>query len=80
MIINLWGEALPLIRYRTGDVANLPPYEKCSCDRTHPKISWIKSKLDYMIKIRSVGLYPLTAEEVIMQIPYATRRIPNLTL
>ena len=72
VITNLWREALPLIRYRTGDIAKMLPYEKCGCGRTHPKISWIKGRLDDMIKVRGVGLYPSTVEKVIMQFPYTT--------
>jgi len=72
VITNLWREALPLIRYRTGDIAKVLPYEKCGCGRTHPKISWIKGRLDDMIKVRGVGLYPSTVEKVVMQFPYTT--------
>ena len=65
VITPLSREAMPLIRYRTGDLARIFDMRSCDCGRTHVKISWIKGRVDDMVKIRGIGLYPSTVEEVI---------------
>lgn len=69
VLTPLTKEALPLLRYRTGDVTYLMDYEKCSCGRTHPKISRILGRTDDMIVVRGVNVYPSQIEHVLMQIP-----------
>ena len=65
VITPLSREAMPLIRYRTGDIAKILDVRGCDCGRTHIKISWIKGRIDDMIKVRGIGLYPSAVEEVI---------------
>ena len=71
VITTLTREAMPLIRYRTGDIVELMPSE-CSCGLKTPKISRIKGRLDEMIKVRGIGLYPKAIDEVISSIPELT--------
>jgi len=65
VITTLRREAMPLIRFRTGDIVKLEGYD-CGLRPGHPLISWIKGRLDDMVKVRGVGLYPENVEEVIM--------------
>ncbi len=65
VITTLRREAMPLIRFRTGDIVKLKGYD-CGLRPGHPLISWIKGRLDDMVKVRGVGLYPENVEEVIM--------------
>src|SRR5699024_2515601 len=48
---SLTKEALPVIRYRTGDLAS-NTREKCKCGRTTVRMSRIKGRLDDMIIVR----------------------------
>ncbi|MCC6013354.1 MAG: phenylacetate--CoA ligase [Candidatus Verstraetearchaeota archaeon] len=64
VITPLSREAMPLIRYRTGDITRFIE-GPCECGRTHIKIDWIKGRIDDMIKIRGIGLYPSTIEKII---------------
>jgi len=64
VITTLTREAMPLIRYRTGDIVRLMPSE-CSCGLKTPKISRIKGRLDEMIKVRGISLYPKIIEEIV---------------
>ncbi|MEM0231962.1 MAG: AMP-binding protein, partial [Candidatus Methanomethyliaceae archaeon] len=64
VITPLTREAMPLIRYRTGDITKFID-DQCECGRTHIKIDWIKGRIDDMIKIRGIGLYPSTIEQII---------------
>lgn len=57
-------EALPLIRYRTGDIAMLS-HSKCSCGRTLVKMSKPKGRNDDMLIIRGVNVFPSQIEYVL---------------
>ncbi len=69
VITPLWREAMPLLRYRTRDVACILDERKCECGREMAKISWIHGRLDDMIKVRGIGLYPSAIEKVILRHP-----------
>ena len=60
-------EALPLIRYRTGDITRLS-YEKCSCGRTTCRMDNPAGRSDDMLKIRGVNVFPSQIEEVILSV------------
>jgi phenylacetate-CoA ligase len=68
---SLTKEAFPVIRYRTGDMAFL--YEEpCSCGRTHTRMSRIKGRIDDMVIIRGVNVFPSEIESVILSHPDLT--------
>jgi phenylacetate-CoA ligase len=68
---TLTKEALPLIRYWTGDICSLSS-EPCSCGRTLRRMSLIKGRTDDMLIIRGVNIYPSQIEEVISRVPGLT--------
>jgi len=58
-------EALPLLRYRTGDIAALRR-EPCPCGRTLVRMSKIMGRKDDMLVIRGVNVYPSEVERVLL--------------
>src|SRR4051794_33993945 len=64
---TLTKEALPLLRYRTGDIASLD-VEPCPCGRTFARMSAIRGRRDDMLIIRGVNLYPSEVERVLLAI------------
>lgn len=68
VLTPLTKEALPLLRYRTGDITFIMD-EKCSCGRTHPKIHRILGRADDMIVVRGINVFPSQIEHVLMRIP-----------
>jgi len=68
VLTTLTREGMPIVRYRTGDIAFVYP-EACVCGRTHRRISRIKGRSDDMLIINGVNLYPMQIEEVLMGIP-----------
>ena len=62
-------EAFPLLRYRTRDICVLRR-EKCSCGRTHVKMSKPMGRSDDMLIIRGVNVFPSQIETVLMQQGY----------
>lgn len=59
-------EALPLIRYRTKDIAVLSR-EKCECGRTLIKMSKPRGRSDDMLIIRGVNVFPSQIESVLLE-------------
>jgi phenylacetate-CoA ligase len=64
----LTKQALPLMRYWTGDLASLSS-EPCSCGRTLVRMSAIRGRTDDMLIIRGVNVFPTQVEEVIGRVP-----------
>ena len=69
-------EALPLIRYRTRDIAKLNA-EKCKCGRTHIRMCKPRGRSDDMLIIRGVNVFPSQVESVLLEMGFAT---PNYQL
>jgi len=65
---TLTREALPVVRYRTGDIASLDP-ASCSCGRTHVRMSLIVGRTDDMLIVRGVNVFPSQIESVAVQFP-----------
>ncbi len=60
-------EALPLIRYRTRDIATLTR-EQCSCGRTFVKMTKPCGRTDDMLIIRGVNVFPSQVESVLLSL------------
>jgi len=67
VITTLTKEGMPLIRYRTRDIAKLYDEKVCECGRTHVKHTPIKGRSDDMIIIRGTNIYPGQIESVLMR-------------
>ena len=63
-------EGFPLLRYRTRDICVLSR-KKCSCGRTHVKMSKPMGRSDDMLIIRGVNVFPSQIETVLMQQGYS---------
>ena len=67
VLTTLTKEGMPLLRYRTRDIAKLYDQEVCECGRTHIKHSTIKGRSDDMIIIRGTNIFPGQIESVLMK-------------
>ncbi len=68
VLTTLTKEATPLLRYRTGDVTALAP-EPCRCGRTLVRMARVSGRIDDMLIIRGVNVFPSEIETVLMRIP-----------
>ena len=66
---SITKKAFPLIRYRTRDICILSR-EKCSCGRTHIKMSKPLGRTDDMLIIRGVNVFPSQIETVLVKAGY----------
>jgi phenylacetate-CoA ligase len=64
---TLTKEALPVIRYRTGDITRLMA-EPCACGRTTVRMSKVSGRTDDMIIVRGVNVFPSQIESVLLQV------------
>ena len=62
-------QAFPLLRYRTRDICVLTR-KKCSCGRTHVKMSKPMGRSDDMLIIRGINVFPSQIETVLLQQGY----------
>ncbi len=67
---SLDKEAFPLLRYRTRDICILSR-EKCSCGRTHIKMTKPMGRSDDMMIIRGVNVFPSQIETVLLKEGYS---------
>ena len=65
VLTTLTKEALPVLRYRTGDVTSLDP-EPCRCGRTLARMARIKGRTDDMVVIKGVNVYPTQVEAALL--------------
>lgn len=66
VMTSLRREAMPIVRYRTRDLAMIYP-DSCPCGRTHRRLSRIKGRSDDMFIIKGVNIYPIQVEQVLMR-------------
>ena len=63
----LTSEALPLVRYRTGDIGRVDP-APCRCGRTTARLVGLRGRRDDMLIIRGVNLYPSQVEHALLEV------------
>jgi len=68
VITSLTKEAMPLIRYHTGDVTYIME-GKCSCGRTSRKLHRFLGRADDMLIVRGINVFPSQIEDVLVGIP-----------
>ncbi len=68
VITTLTKEGMPLIRYRTRDIASLND-DPCPCGRTTIKLNKITGRSDDMLIIRGVNVFPSQIESVLLNNP-----------
>jgi phenylacetate-CoA ligase len=68
---TLTKEALPLVRYWTGDITSLSS-TPCPCGRTFVRMGLITGRADDMLIIRGVNVYPTQVEAALLTLPELT--------
>jgi phenylacetate-CoA ligase len=71
VLTTLTKEAFPVLRYRTGDVTSFVD-EPCRCGRTHPRIARFSGRVDDMLVVRGINVFPSEIEAVVLADPALT--------
>ncbi|TYL37726.1 phenylacetate--CoA ligase [Natronococcus pandeyae] len=66
VLTTLTKEALPVLRYRTGDLTSLTT-EECECGRTMVRMDNVTGRADDLLIVRGVNLYPSEIEDVVLE-------------
>ena len=64
---SLTKEAFPVIRYRTGDISAIKR-GTCECGRTTVRMSRTKGRVDDMLIIKGVNVFPSEVERSLLQV------------
>lgn len=67
VITTLTKEALPMIRYRTGDITRLDP-TTCKCGRTMARMEKVSGRTDDMLILRGVNVFPSQIETILLRV------------
>ncbi|MEF8784973.1 MAG: phenylacetate--CoA ligase PaaK [Haloarculaceae archaeon] len=67
VLTSLTKEALPVLRYRTGDLTTLN-YDECECGRTMVRMDNVTGRADDLLIVRGVNLYPSEIEHIVLDI------------
>ncbi len=67
VLTTLSKDALPVLRYRTGDMTTLN-YDPCECGRTMVRMDNVTGRSDDLLIVRGINLYPSQVEETILEI------------
>lgn len=68
---TLTKEGIPLIRYRTKDLTSID-HSPCLCGRTSARISRFKGRVDDMLIIRGVNVFPSQVEAALVEVEEVT--------
>jgi phenylacetate-CoA ligase len=70
VLTNLGREGSPLIRYRSGDLVRVEAQKPCACGSSELALpGGILSRLDDMVVIRGINVYPSAVEDVLRACP-----------
>ncbi len=68
-VTALSRQAVPVIRFRTGDITRVVSRAACSCGRTHVRIAPISGRVDDMLIIKGINFFPSQVEQALLEIP-----------
>jgi len=68
VVTPLGVEGLPLLRFRTGDIARLHT-EPCSCGWQTPRLGAIEGRLAQRLKVSGTTIYPEMVFQVLQELP-----------
>lgn len=71
VITTLDNRAMPLIRYRTGDISSIY-LDKCPCGRTLIKMSKPHGRTDDMLIIKGVNVFPSQIEDCLLKLGFVS--------
>jgi phenylacetate-CoA ligase len=67
IVTTLTREAMPVIRFRTHDLASLT-HVPCSCGRTMARMSRVKGRTDDLILMKGARFFPSEIEAVLLDV------------
>ncbi|MDR1535033.1 MAG: phenylacetate--CoA ligase [Planctomycetota bacterium] len=69
VVTSLTRLALPVIRFRTGDLTRILARQACACGRTHLRLAPITGRVDDMLIVKGINFFPSQVEQALLEIP-----------
>lgn len=66
VVTTLTREAAPLVRFRTGDLTSLNR-QSCICGRSMLRMARVRARIDDMLIVRGVNVYPSEIENILLK-------------
>jgi phenylacetate-CoA ligase len=73
VVSDVWRQAMPIIRYRTGDLTEGLNLEPCPCGRTAPRLKRIIGRVSDMPRIKGMFVVPRHVQNVLDRYPQLGR-------
>jgi phenylacetate-CoA ligase len=73
VVVTIFDEAYPLIRFATGDISTLAPEGRCGCGRTTPKLAGLLGRIGDAVKVRGMFVRGAQVEAVGKRFPEVAR-------
>jgi len=77
VLTSLTKEAMPLIRYHTGDVTYVMDDGDCNCGRTCVRLHRFLGRADDMLIVRGINVFSSQLEYVLMKTPPNRGLLPS---
>jgi phenylacetate-CoA ligase len=69
VVSDVWRQAMPIIRYRTGDLTEGLNLEPCPCGRTAPRMKRIIGRVGDIPRIKGMFVVPRNVQSVLDRFP-----------
>jgi phenylacetate-CoA ligase len=69
VVSDVWRQAMPIIRYRTGDLTEGLNLEACPCGRTAPRMKRISGRVSDIPRIKGMFVMPRAVQQVLDRYP-----------
>jgi phenylacetate-CoA ligase len=69
VVSDVWRQAMPIIRYRTGDLTEGLNFEPCPCGRTAPRLKRIVGRVGDIPRIKGMFVVPRNVQNVLDRYP-----------
>lgn len=73
VVVTLFDEAYPLIRFATGDISSFAAHPFCACGRTAPKLTGILGRVGDAVKVKGMFIRGSQIDEIVRQFPEIAR-------
>lgn len=73
VVVTIFDEAYPLLRFGTGDIATFAPDAPCRCGRTTPKLAGLLGRVGDAVKVRGMFVRGAQVEAVAKRFPEVAR-------
>src|SRR5512146_3332894 len=69
VVVTIFDEAYPLLRFATGDLSTFAPEARCGCGRTTPKLAGLLGRIGDAVKVRGMFVRGAQVEAVGKRFP-----------